>query len=120
MEDERGYLLVPHEPDCDGFWMVAERCGMAEIKCNSCGEVIDTVPIERAGSRLMELAGVEMMCSARCPHCGALNTFLGFTVIEAFICRNAAKGLRSSVRSSERRINEEDSMIALWPNPTRR
>src|SRR5262249_1892722 len=74
MEDERGYLLVPHEPDCDGFWMVVERGDMAEIKCNSCGEVIDTVPIERAGSRLMELAGAEMMCSARCPHCGRTRT----------------------------------------------
>jgi hypothetical protein len=24
-------------------------------------------------------------CSARCPHCGALNTFPGFSAIEAFI-----------------------------------
>ena len=24
-EDERGYLLVPHEPDCDGFWMIVEH-----------------------------------------------------------------------------------------------
>src|SRR5215471_18007290 len=70
MEDERGYLLVPHEPDCDGFWMVLEHGDMAEIKCNSCGAVIDTVPIDRASQRLMELAGAQI-CSARCPHCGA-------------------------------------------------
>ena len=91
MKDERGYLLVPHEPDCDGFWMVVEHGDMAEIKCNSCGEVIDTVPIGRVGSGLMELAGAEMMCSARCPHCGALNTFLGYTVMEAFICRECGE-----------------------------
>ena len=91
MEDERGYLLVPHEPDCDGFWMVVERGDMAEIKCNSCGEVIDTVPIERVGSRLMELAGAEMMCSALCPQCGALNLFPGYSVIKAFICRKCGE-----------------------------
>jgi hypothetical protein len=58
---------------------------MAEIQCNSCGAVIDTVPIDRAGQRLMELAGTEI-CSARCPHCGALSTFPGFGAIEAFVC----------------------------------
>ena len=66
MEDERGYLLVPHEPDCDGFWMVVEHGDMAEIKCNSCGAVVDTVPIGRSGTRLMELASVEI-CGAQCP-----------------------------------------------------
>jgi hypothetical protein len=89
----RGYLLVPHESDCEGFWMVVERGGRAEIKFNSCGEVIDTVAIERAGSRLMELAGAEMMCSARCPHCGSLNSFPGFNAIEAFVCQECGEGV---------------------------
>ena len=73
-QDERGYLILPHElatgADCDGCLIVLERGDMVEIKCNSCGAVVDTVPIERAGTRLMELASVEI-CSAECPHCGA-------------------------------------------------
>ena len=93
--DERGYLVLPHElatgADCDGCLIVVERGDMVEIKCNSCGAVVDTVPIERAGTRLMELASVEI-CSAECPHCGALNTFPGFSVIDSFVCQECAKG----------------------------
>src|SRR5215472_10380900 len=88
-QDERGYLILPHElatgADCDGCLTVVERGDMVEIKCNSCGAVVDTVPIERAGTRLMELASVEI-CSAQCPHCGATNVFRGYTVIKVFVC----------------------------------
>jgi uncharacterized protein (DUF983 family) len=69
-----------------------ERGDMVEIKCNACGAVVDTVPSDRAGSRLMELASAEM-CSARCPHCGAINVFHGFTVIEAFTCQECGEGV---------------------------
>ena len=78
--------------DCDGCLIVVERGDMVEIKCNSCGVVVDTVPIGRAGSRLMELASAEM-CSARCPHCGATNVFRGFTAIEAFVCQECGEGV---------------------------
>lgn len=71
--------------DCDGCLVVKEHGDIAEIKCNSCGAVVDTVPIERAGLRLMELASDEI-CSARCTHCGATNVFRGLSVIEAFVC----------------------------------
>ena len=95
-QEERGYLILPHElatgADCDGCLTVVERGDMAEIKCDSCGAVVDTVPSDRAGSRLMELASAEM-CSARCPHCGALNTFRGFTAIEAYNCRECGEGV---------------------------
>ena len=66
---------------------------MVEIKCNSCGGVVDTVPIRRAGTRLMELASAEM-CSARCPDCGATNVFRGYNIIEAFICSECGEGVR--------------------------
>ena len=95
-EDQHGYLILPHElatgADCDGCLMVVEHGNMADLKCNSCGTVIDTVPIDRVGQRLMELASTEI-CSARCPHCGATNVFRGFTVIEAFICQECGEGV---------------------------
>ena len=97
-KDERGYLIVPHEvatgADCEGCLIVQERGDLADIVCNECGKVIDTVPLERAGATLMELACREI-CSARCPHCGALNTFPGFTVIEAFICSECGEGVNA-------------------------
>jgi len=33
---------------------------MADLKCNSCGAVVETVPLKRAGQRLMQLALVEI------------------------------------------------------------
>ena len=60
--DERGYLMVPHEiatgADCDGRLIVEEHGAVVNLKCNCCGAVVDTVPIDRAGTRLMELASI--------------------------------------------------------------
>jgi hypothetical protein len=67
--------------------------GMVEIKCDSCGGVVDTVPIRHTGTRLMELASVEIS-SALCPRCGTTNVFRGFTVIETFICRECGEGVK--------------------------
>src|SRR5215470_2740940 len=95
-EDESEYLIVPHEvatgAECDGCLIIEERGEVADLKCNSCGAVVDTVPIRRAGTRLMELASVEIS-SALCPRCGATNVFRGFTVIETFICRECGGGV---------------------------
>jgi hypothetical protein len=78
---------------------------MDDLKCNSCGAVIDTVPIDRAGLRLMELAGVEI-CSTHCTVLRALNTFPVVIVIEAFIARNAARALISSGQCISGSMNE--------------
>jgi hypothetical protein len=48
-QDERRYLILPHEfatgADSDGCLTVVERGdGMVEIKCNSCNAVVDTFP----------------------------------------------------------------------------
>ena len=95
-EDEREYLIVPHElatgGDCNGCLIIEERGDVVDLKCDSCGAVVDTVPIDLAGARLMELASTEI-CTATCPHCGTLNTFRGFTVIEAFVCRECGEGV---------------------------
>jgi|SRR6516165_8487659 hypothetical protein len=95
-QDERGYLIVPHEiatgADCDGCLIIEERGNVADLKCNSCGAVVDTVPIDRAGVRLIEL-GSEEICTARCSRCGATNVFRGFTVIEAFVCEECGEGV---------------------------
>ena len=96
-QHERGYAIVPHEvatgADCDGCLIIEERGDVADLKCNSCGVVVDTVPIDRASARLMELASGEIR-SAQCPHCGKLNLFPGFSVIEAFICRECGEGVK--------------------------
>jgi len=42
---------------------------------------------------MLELAQTDKVCSARCPHCGAVNIFPGGSAIEAF---------RSFVASAEK------------------
>jgi hypothetical protein len=86
--------------DCEGYLIVQERGELADLACNVCDAVVDTVPIGkvpigRAGARLMELASSEI-CGAHCPHCGALNTFPGFSAIEAFICVECGEGVTVS------------------------
>jgi len=41
---------------------------------------------------LIEL-GSDEICSARCTHYGIINVFRGYTVIEAFICRECGEGV---------------------------
>ena len=33
------------------------------------------------------------ICSACCQHCGGVNTFPGFSVIEAFVCQECGEGV---------------------------
>ncbi|HYK62332.1 MAG TPA: hypothetical protein VEV85_23040 [Bryobacteraceae bacterium] len=50
---------------------------MVEIKCNSCGSVVDTVPIDRARPEI----------DGTCIHEDI------FTVIKAFICQECGEGV---------------------------
>ena len=72
--------------------------GSANLVCNECGSIIGTVPTEEAPQILLRMAISEGMCTAICDHCGALNTFPGFTSIEAYICRECGEVVRSTFR----------------------
>jgi hypothetical protein len=94
--DELNYPIIPHEDveevDCCGCLYVQFRGGEADIICNECDAVVRTVSVEQATAVMLGLASGEI-CSARCPHCGALNTFPGFSTIEAFICSECGEGV---------------------------
>ena len=96
MATEESYPIIPHEDvekvDCCGCLFVRTRGNEAEITCNECGVVVRTVPVEAAAATLVEMALSEI-CSARCTRCGALNTFPGFSAIEAFICQECGQGV---------------------------
>ena len=78
--------------DCDGYLIVEEHGKMADLKCNSCGAVVEAVPLNRAGQRLMQLALVEIS-SAPCPYCGATNALVGYNAVpKRSSALNAAKG----------------------------
>ena len=88
--------MIPHElatgADCCGCLVVEIREDQADITCNECGTVVRTVPVGQAMAVLVEMASKEI-CSARCTHCGALNTVPGFSAIDAFICSECGEGV---------------------------
>jgi hypothetical protein len=43
---------------------------------------------------VLELYETDAICSAVCSHCGAVNTFPGWSAIEAFVCSECGEGVR--------------------------
>jgi hypothetical protein len=99
--DEQGFPIIPHEvatgADCCGCLIVQVRSDQADITCNECGAVVRTVNAGLASAVMVEMASTGI-CSARCTHCGALNTFSGTSAIEAFICSECGESV--AVRKS--------------------
>jgi hypothetical protein len=92
-----GYPVVPHEfvadVNCCGCLIVEPEGNLARIICNECGALIRTVPAAEVPAVLEQmLMSTGQGCSARCQHCDALNTFPGFSSIEAFICSECGEG----------------------------
>jgi phage FluMu protein Com len=93
-------VVVPHEivakVECCGC-LVAMRSGdNAEIRCNECDALIDTVSLIDLQATMTKLAMPmwgEVM-SERCPHCGALNVFPGFSRMDAYICKGCREGVK--------------------------
>jgi hypothetical protein len=87
--------IIPHENvadvDCCGCLMVCPRGDQADIVCNECGGVIQTVPISDVEAAMLELAQTDTACGVHCTHCRALNIFPGMSAIMAFICRECGE-----------------------------
>ena len=82
--------IIPHEVvggrDCWGCLVVQVRGDQADILCNECVQVIETVATARVEEYMAKLVPAESISSATCAVCGALNTFAGFEAILAFVC----------------------------------
>jgi hypothetical protein len=88
--------IVPHEwlgADCCGCIVAVLRGDEADLVCNECNALIRTVPASEDDQTLAHLASSDEICSARCPHCGALNAFPGFSAMNAFTCRECGEGV---------------------------
>lgn len=89
--------IIPHQtvgaPDCCGCLHVRVNGDQADIVCNECETVIRSVPIADVERVVLELAETDTFCTARCTHCGAVNTFPGMSTIEAFICSECGEGV---------------------------
>jgi hypothetical protein len=88
--------IIPHESlgaDCCGCLFVRVHGNQANIICNECSAVIRTLPATAVEAVILEMAQTEVICSAVCTHCGAVNTFPAMSSIEAFICSKCAQGV---------------------------
>jgi hypothetical protein len=81
------------DADCCGCLMVRTRGDQADIFCNECGVVVRTIAASDVEAVLSELSQTDLICSATCTHCGALNTFPGMSSVIAFICRECGEGV---------------------------
>ena len=88
--------IIPHESlgaDCCGCLFVRVNADQASIICNECGAVVRTLPNADVEAAMLEMAQTDVICTAVCTHCGALNTFPGMAAIEAFICSECGEGI---------------------------
>jgi hypothetical protein len=88
--------IIVHESfgiDCCGCLIVHVTGDRADIVCNECGAVIRTVQVGEVQAVMSEMAQTDVISSARCTHCGALNTFPGMSSVEAFICSECGEGV---------------------------
>jgi len=94
--------IIPHEDvadvECCGCLMVLLQGDQAEILCNECGIVVRRVAIADICATMTELARTGTICSATCPHCGAVNSFPNVAAVDAFICRECDEGVDSGAR----------------------
>jgi hypothetical protein len=89
--------FIPHKRlgvDCCGCLFVVVWRDHADIRCNECDALIRTVPVADVEKAMTELAQTDAICSACCTYCGALNTFPGFSAIQAFTCSECGEGVR--------------------------
>jgi hypothetical protein len=96
VSDERQTIL-PHssfgDPECYGCLCAGIHGEQAEIVCNECGAIVQTVPITALDSTLAKMELSLDVATAMCPHCRAVNLFPGFSEMKAFVCRECGRGV---------------------------
>ena len=92
--------ILPHsefgDPECCGLLFPVERGDLADITCNECGKIFRTVRVGDLWRALDEMELSLAVASEKCPHCGAVNLFPGFSRMLAYICRECRKSVRVS------------------------
>src|SRR5262245_8074331 len=64
-----------------------------DFVCSVCNAILLT--FRRLRTQSEETEPARLVTSARCPHCGKLNVFPGFT---AYVCQQCGRGVDSTLR----------------------
>jgi hypothetical protein len=73
--------------------MPVPRGDQADLVRNDCGAVTHILPGDEVEATVLRMAMAGGMCSETCPHCGEVNTFPGWTSIDAYTCRHCGEGV---------------------------
>jgi hypothetical protein len=102
--DKYALPIVPHEltggVDCCGCLIVHERGAEADLTCNECGAIVRTVPLAQVEQELPRMAMSGGICSSKCQHCGALQTFPALIRLRHSSVANAARETELRLASS--------------------
>jgi hypothetical protein len=89
--------ILPHSdfgaPDCCELLLPFERGDFADIICNECGAIIQSVNAADLRRTLDEMQVKLDVASERCPHCGSVNHMPGFSQMLAFSCRSCGRAV---------------------------
>jgi DNA-directed RNA polymerase subunit RPC12/RpoP len=66
-----------------------------EFVCKTCHSILLT--FQRLGTQSEESKPQQLTATARCPHCGDLNVFPGFTQILVYICSHCGQSVDASL-----------------------
>jgi hypothetical protein len=87
--------LVPHaehgDPKCPGLLHAFIENGLANIYCNECRTIVQTVATELLPDTLEELEDSSTAAVATCQHCGDEHRVIGLDTIFAFVCPQCGK-----------------------------
>jgi hypothetical protein len=100
--DPDDWPIPPHsdfgDAKCCGCLFPVMRGDQADIVCNECAAVVRTVPAADLKRTFDEMELSLDLTRERCPHCGAVNLFPGFSQVAAFVCKECGRG--AAVRPS--------------------
>lgn len=89
--------ILPHsdfgDPQCCGCLYGVVHGHTARIVCNECGVVVRKVSASELQRTFDEMELTLDLVSAKCPHCGSVNLFPGFTEVVAYVCRDCGKAV---------------------------
>jgi hypothetical protein len=90
MSVDFNYPIIPHENagvDCLGCLVPKVDGEQVRLVCSECAAVAATITkAQYEAGYVPEELRFEEVTTEKCPHCGALQVFPGFSSIDAFVC----------------------------------
>jgi hypothetical protein len=84
------------DPECCGLFLSRERGDVADLRCNECGFVLQSVPVadlQRVQDQMQAKLG---FATETCLHCRHENHFPAFSSMLAYVCPKCGESVNVS------------------------